>query len=90
LDETVDIDELLRFDRKKKDDASSKDNIDFSQSPLPVATDFNLLEGDIRDESDEGRGDGRRLGVARLKIFTRVSARLALQTTLRGLSVPWG
>jgi ankyrin repeat protein len=54
LDEMLDVDELLRFDRKKEDDdASNRDNINLSQTPSSVPTHFNFSEGDIKDGPDE-------------------------------------
>jgi ankyrin repeat protein len=54
LDEMLDVDELLRFDRNKEDsDAFDRDNINLSQSPSSMPTHSNLSEGDIKDGSEE-------------------------------------
>jgi ankyrin repeat protein len=54
LDEMLDVDELLRFDRNKEDhDILDRDNIDMSHSPSSMPTHFNLSEGHIKDGPDE-------------------------------------
>jgi ankyrin repeat protein len=53
LEEILDVDELLRFDRNKEDgDAFVRDDINLSQSPSSVSTHFSLSEGDIKDGPD--------------------------------------
>ena len=54
LDEMLDVDELLRFDRKKEDDdAPDSDNVNLSQTPSSVPINFNPSEGDIKDGPDD-------------------------------------
>jgi ankyrin repeat protein len=54
LEEILDVDELLRFDRNKEDgDAFVRDDINLLQSPSSVPTHFSHSEGDIKDGPDE-------------------------------------